>query len=119
MAQLVVNGAMLACTAGSVPMPLTVIPTNQVFSPSGNPAANIQDAKPFVNIKPFGTCQILTSAASGTPTPCAPATAVWAPGSPTVLIRGNPALNNTSKCMCGVGGVVQITMPGQVQVKVP
>jgi hypothetical protein len=28
-------------------------------------------------------------------------------------------LNNTSKCMCTWGGVIQFVFPGQVQVQVP
>jgi len=54
-----------------------------------------------------------------TPMPCVPVTMPWAPGSPTCLIGGMPALNNTSKCMCAWGGVIQIGFPGQVTTNVP
>lgn len=118
MAQLVVNGAMMMCAAGTAPQSLTVLPRT-ISSPSGNPAANIMDAKPMVNIKPFGTCNILTAAAFGVTTPCVPATVAWAPGSPTVLIDKMPALNNTSTCQCTVGGVITITFAGQATVNVP
>ena len=78
----------------------------------------------MVNIMPFGVCASLanpttasaTSAAMGvlTPTPCIPVVpAPWAPGSPTVLIANQPALNNPSKCMCTYLGVISIVMPGQ------
>lgn len=33
-------------------------------------------------------------------------------GSPTVLVGGKPAVNNTCKCMCNWGGVIQIVNPG-------
>jgi hypothetical protein len=51
--------------------------------------------------------------------PCVPVTMPWVPGSPTCLIGGMPALNNTSKCMCCWGGVIQIGFPGQVTTNVP
>jgi hypothetical protein len=111
MAQLVTMGAQLQCTQGSAPSVLAVpaaIVTGEV-----KPAANIMDSIPVTNILPFGTCTVLTSAASGVPTPCVPATAgPWAPGSPTVMVRGQPALNNTSTCTCTIGGVISIANPG-------
>jgi uncharacterized Zn-binding protein involved in type VI secretion len=71
------------------------------------------DSIPMTNILPFGTCNVLTAAAAGVPTPCVPATAgPWAPGSPTVMVRGQPALNNTSMCTCSIGGVITISNPG-------
>lgn len=93
------------------------------------PLASIMDQKPIVNIPPFGMCSSManptviaaTAAAMGvlTPMPCMPAlTLPWAPGSPTVLIGGNPALNNTSKLMCMWGGVIQITNPGTMNIQV-
>jgi hypothetical protein len=55
-----------------------------------------------------------------TPQPCIPlTTAPWAPGSPKVLIANQPALNNTSKCMCNWGGVISVNAPGQTKVSVP
>jgi hypothetical protein len=63
-----------------------------------------------------------TAAALGvlTPMPCVPVPAgPWAPGSPTVLIGGVPALNNTSKLICAWAGVISIINPGQVNVQVP
>jgi hypothetical protein len=29
-----------------------------------------------------------------------------------VMVRGAPALNSTSKCVCSIGGVISITNPG-------
>ncbi|MDD2620809.1 MAG: DUF4280 domain-containing protein [Syntrophomonadaceae bacterium] len=125
----VCNGAMMQCSFGVAPSTLTVLPVNRVMV-SNMPAANIMDNVAFVNILPFGMCNSLanpavasaTSAAMGvlTPMPCTPVTpAPWAPGSPQVLIANMPALNNSSKLMCAYGGVIQITMPGQMQTQVP
>jgi hypothetical protein len=35
------------------------------------------------------------------------------------MVANQPALNNTSKCMCSWGGVISIVMPGQVTSQVP
>ncbi|MBL8848435.1 MAG: DUF4280 domain-containing protein [Planctomycetaceae bacterium] len=111
MAQLVAMSAMMACTSGTAPSTLVVVvPT---VTAESKPAANIMDHVPMMNIMPFGTCNVLTAAALGVPTPCVPAVvAPWAPGSATVTLRGMPALNNTSKCACVIGGAISITNPG-------
>jgi hypothetical protein len=111
MAQLVTMGAQLLCSSGSAPSNLVVL--DPTVTGEVKPAANIMDHVPMMNIMPFGTCTVLTTAAGGTPTPCAPATAApWAPGSPTVPVRGQPALNNSSVCACSIGGVISIMNPG-------
>jgi len=111
MAQLVTMGAQMQCTSGTAPSVLVVAPptvTGEV-----KPTANIMDNIPIANIPPFGTCNVLTAAAAGVPTPCVPAIpAPWAPGSPTVMVRGMPALNSTSKCVCAIGGSISILNPG-------
>lgn len=112
MAQKVCLSAQLQCSFGMAPSVLAVV-VPEVLTET-KPAANITDNVPMVNILPFGMCQSLanptvaaaTAAALGvlTPMPCVPVIpAPWAPGSPTVLLRGMPALNNTSKCMCTCG----------------
>lgn len=129
MAMHVVNGALLQCSFGLAPSSLVVLPVNRMMS-SNQPAANIMDHKPMVNIMPFGMCACpanptvasATSAALGvlTPMPCVPATSSpWMPGSPTVMLANQPVLNNTSTCMCNWGGVITVTMPGQVTEMVP
>ncbi len=128
MGQQVCGGAMLACSFGLAPGTLNVLP--QAGVTTGMADASIMDNKPMVNIMPFGMCTSLanplvaaaTAAAMGVlvPMPCIPlTTAPWAPGSPTVLVGGMPALNNASKLMCMAGGVIQISMPGQATVAVP
>lgn len=128
MGMLVTNGATLMCSFGMAPSTLVVTPASRVLA--GTPAANIGDCIPNSNILPFGMCQSLanpavasaTSAAGGvlTPQPCVPVIAgTWMPGSPTVLVGGKPAVNQSCKCMCAYGGVVQVTNPGQTSTMVP
>jgi hypothetical protein len=122
MAVQVVNGAQITCSFGVAPSALTVLPVNRVSS-GGQPAANIQDCQPMVNIPPFGMCTTLTnpavasatSAALGvlTPMPCVPVTTPWTPGSPTVQIGGQPALTSSCTCQCAWGGVITVVSPGQ------
>lgn len=125
----VCNGAVLMCSFGVAPSSLIVLPVNMLTT-SNMPAANIMDNKPIVNIPPFGMCTCpanpavaaATTAAMGvlTPMPCVPVTpAPWAPGSPTVLLSNMPALNDTSKLMCTWGGVISITVPGQLTEQIP
>lgn len=124
-----VNAASLACTFGLAPSTLMVLPIHRTMA-GNQPAANITDHKPMVNIMPFGMCTSLanptvasaTAAAWGvlTPMPCIPNTpSPWVPGSPTVIVDNMPALNNTSKCMCMWGGVISIVSPGQFTVNEP
>lgn len=128
MSMLVANGATMMCSFGMAPSTLVVSPASRVLS--GTPAANIGDCIPNTNIMPFGMCSSManptvaaaTSAAAGvlTPQPCVPVIAgTWVPGSPTVLIGGKPALNQTCKCMCAYAGVIQIMNPGQTKTMVP
>lgn len=130
MPQLVCSGATLNCSFGAAPSALVALPKGQPVLVSGMPAATIMDHQPMVNIPPFAMCMTLTNpqvaaattAALGvfTPQPCIPVTTTpWSPGSPTVLVNGQPALNNTSTCMCMWGGVISVASPGQMQTNVP
>lgn len=118
----VCGGATLACSFGVAPSVLNVLPAARVMTHMA--IAGIMDQVPLVNILPFGMCTnpanpmvaAATAAALGvlTPMPCIPVPAgPWAPGNPTVLIGGKPALNNSCKLMCSWGGVIQIVNPGQ------
>lgn len=129
MAKQVVNDAMLKCSMGMAPGSLVVLPANMVMC-GNQPAANIMDHVPMLNIMPFGMCQSLanptvaaaTAAAMGvlTPMPCVPNTpAPWGPGSPTVLLANMPALNDSSKCMCAWAGVIEVINPGQMTTEIP
>ena len=121
----VVNTGLLQCSFGVAPVPLTVLPIHKLLS-SQQPAANIMDHIPMLNIKSFGMCKSManpkvaaaTAAALGvlTPQPCMPVIpAPWIPGSPTVMVNNMPALNNTCTCMCAFAGMIKITMPGQTK----
>jgi hypothetical protein len=102
----VCNGATLACTFGMAPGTLVVLPKNMVLT-DGQPAANIMDNIPIVNIMPFGNCMSVanptvaaaTAAALGvlTPMPCVPMIpgAVGA-GLAHVTLAFMPALNKSS-----------------------
>ena len=124
----VCGGAVCACTFGMAPSTLMVTPEAKVMT--AMPLATIMDQVPMKNIMPFGMCTSManpqvaaaTAAALGvlTPMPCMPViSAPWAPGSPTVLIGGKPALNQSSKCICNWGGVISVTSPGTTNIQVP
>ncbi len=122
-------GALLKCDQGAAPAMLIVTPANKVIA-EGPPAANIMDHLPMVNIMPFGMCKCpgnpvvaaATAAAMGslTPMPCIPSTSrPWKPGSPTVLIGAQPALNKSSTCLCDYGGKIKIDFPATKITKIP
>jgi len=129
MPQQVCNGATLQCSFGMAPSSLVVLPINRVNT-ADQPDANIMDSIPLTNIMPFGMCMSpanpevasATAAAMGvlTPMPCIPVTpAPWTPGAPTVILAGNPTLDNTCTLMCTWGGVIQVVVPGEFTVSVP
>lgn len=129
MGKQVTSTAMLKCTFGTAPCTFQVLPKNKV-TVEGKPAATIMDYVPMVNISTFGMCQTpsnpqvaaATAAAMGvlTPQPCIPAIpAPWVPGCPQVLINFMPALNDSSKCMCMWGGVIEINSAGATKKDIP
>ena len=123
MSQFVCSTANIKCMFGDGPAVFNVLPTNRVFL-NNKPMATIMDNQPMVNIPSFGMCKSManpavasaTAAALGvlTPQPCMPVPAgPWFPGNPKVLIRNNPALMMTDKCMCAWAGTIEITSTGQ------
>ena len=128
MGNVVCSGAMLKCSFGTAPSTMTVLPINMVKT--ATPIANIMDYIPMMNIMPFVMCTSLsnptvvaaTAAALGvlTPMPCIPlTTAPWSPGASTVLVAGQPALNDSSTLMCTWGGTIDISDAGQTSIEVP
>ena len=125
MANPMVQTALCTCTFGAAPAPLMVT-SQQTVTMCKMLAATIMDNK----LPTFGMCTSManptvaaaTAAALGvlTPMPCIPLTvAPWAPGAPTVMVCGKPLLNNTSKLICGYGGVIQPTMTPAMTIMVP
>ncbi len=125
---LVCTGACTKCTFGIAPSTLTILPSKMVNCEK-KPAATIADYIPILNIAPFGMCIspanpmvisiIAASLGTVTQAPCIPAVITpWMVGKPNVLIGKLPALNATSTAMCMWGGMISISFPGQVSVKV-
>jgi len=128
MPKLLVSGGLLSCSMGNAPSALTVLPAHQTYGDSAA-AANVNDMAPNVNVAPFGMCMspanpqvaAATAAASGvlTPQPCVPmTTAPWTPGSQSVTIAGQPAVNDSCLLTCQWGGQIQVQSAGQTDVDV-
>jgi hypothetical protein len=116
------------CSMGQAPSQLAVLPANMVDGDS-QPAANIQDMQPNVNIMPFGMCISMsnpqvaaaTAAAMGalTPQPCVPMTvAPWSPGSTSVTIANQPAVSDSCQLACMWGGQITVSFAGQTDIDV-
>jgi hypothetical protein len=124
MASLVVTGASLQCTMGTMAATFTASAT-QESAPS--PAGVVTDFGPS-SVPSFGLCQspanpqvaAATAAAQGvlTPQPCQPLLSPWTPGSSLVTVQGTPALDDSSQCMCSWAGTVSVTDAGQANVTV-
>lgn len=125
MANPMVMTALCTCSFGMAPAPLMVA-SQQTVMMCNMLAGTIMDNK----FPTFGMCMnpanpavaAATAAALGvlTPMPCIPLTvAPWAPGVPTVMVCGKPLLNNTSKLICGYGGIIQPAMTPAVTINTP
>ncbi len=124
MGAFVTTGAVVTCTFGVAPVPLTVNPARTVFI-GHMQKANIMDFTPLMNIASFGMCSAptnpaviaATSAALGvfTPAPCVPAiVSPWIPGWPQVMVQGSPALTDDSRNVCMWLGQISIGFNGQM-----
>ena len=98
--------ATLVCSLGSGQSKLQVIPI-PIFV-EGLIAGTIIDGVGEVNIPSFGACAIIKV--------CVPATTIWVPGNPTVLMDGAPALAQLSICRCAIGGIITIVSPNNFTV---
>ena len=125
MANPVVGNAICTCSFGAAPCPLPVTSQQRTMT-CGALQATVMDTKPPT----FGMCSnpanpavaSATAAALGvlTPMPCVPVTPLpWVTGAMTVLVNGQPLLNNTSKLMCMYGGVIQISVTPAMTVTTP
>ena len=124
MAKMVCMGALINCTFGTVPTPLSVNSNQKVFT--GTPAATIKDSILGTNIMPFGMCMCLqrpgvfiTPYGVIIPQPCAPIiSGPWIPGSTVAMVGGTPALLDNCKLMCSYGGTIMAVSPGQFKTNV-
>jgi hypothetical protein len=116
-------GATLSCKMGSADSKLMMTPQHRVQQ-GGKFKTNIGDAKPFVNILPFGMCKsptnptvaAATAAAGGAlqQMPCTPVCTVWMGGMANTLIDKMPALMDNDKLLCTFGaGMITIKDSGQ------
>jgi len=94
----VVHDAELECTMGTAPSNLVVLGHRKQFL-RGQRRANIGDAVPFVNILPFGTCNITSP-----PKPCTPVCVAWIAGKSDSLVDNLPALIDSDIIVCTAGG---------------
>lgn len=125
----VCSKAKIKCSYGDKVSTLTVFPDRTVWL-SNEPQANISDHLSMQNIAPFGKCHTTAYPATGsatsanhgclTPMPCIPGTINnWLHGKEDCIIKGNPALLNTSYCKCQWGGIITIVSDGQKDTGVP
>jgi hypothetical protein len=107
MAKYVVDGAQLECTLGVAPSDM-VVTDHRVLLKEKN-RANINDAKPLINIFPFGGCTITSP-----PKPCTPACTIWMNGDNDVLLNDIPSLLDSSSLFCAAGGgIITVKNCGQ------
>ena len=128
MSVLSVENSVCMCSFGVAPNVLETLPLSLTMGVDAS-AGNINSAIPFAEMTPFVMCMSManpavasaTAAALGVlvPMPCTPVTSAWMPGSPTVMLGGEPALDNSSTAMCGFAGVISMTFPGQIPIMVP
>lgn len=104
---IVVDGAMLQCSAGTMPSQLisSPVPTPLV---SGCPMCSILDNRSGINILSFGFCKLKGMA-------CVPSTPLpWSPGATEILHPSRvPILSSNSTLSCIQGGIITILSPGQ------
>lgn len=100
MKSVVVNGAVLNCTFGSLQSLLHVTSQHHAVI-NGQTVATEND---FTNIPPFGLCQSPTNpqviAAQGAPQPCTPVLQRWKQGSNVLQVNGAKALTKSSCTTC-------------------
>lgn len=118
MPKMVVDGAKVRCSMGSIPSVLIVSDESPVAS-DDKPVATVNDHIPKRNLITFGMCRSqsnpqvasATTAALGalTPQPCIPMTTeAWSPGAPLAVSRDVNVLTDDSTCKCKWEGVIDI-----------
>lgn len=112
------KGALMTCVQGSAPSVYDTTPAPLAADGLSQQIGTVTQAAPGLNIRPFGTCAVLTAAALGVPQPCVPATVAWMPPATMATVAGQPVATVQSLCPCMVGGTVTVVAPGQALVDV-
>ena len=119
MSNFVVNKALIQCSFGAAPTPLTTLPKGKSINGQGQQlAGTINDHIPMANIKSFGVCNSPSNPAgmakpmAPTPCQCVPVTPLpWTPPAKTTKVNSQPALLKSATCMCAWGGEISVNMP--------
>lgn len=120
----VTSSATIKCSCGDKCAKLTVYPDRTVFL-TEKPMGNISDHVSMYNIASFGKCHTTAYPPTGsataanhgtlTPMPCVPGTvSEWINGKNDYIVKGKPALLQSSYCRCQWGGVITFVGDGQV-----
>lgn len=105
----VVEGAIIQCSMGSIPSSLTLL-TGHFIQASSKNICLLKDNLPNINIKPFGICSLMHI-------PCMPATPMpWTTDTTHKFSSGIPITEN-SKLICTRGGLISVQNPGQSKFK--
>ncbi len=121
MPKMVVDGAKLRCSMGSLPS-ILVVTDDSPLSSDDKPVATVKDHVPKRHLITFGMCRSqsnpqvasATAAALGVPTPqpCIPSTNEdWTPGAPMAVSNDVNILTSDSTCKCDWSGVIDILDP--------
>jgi hypothetical protein len=112
--EFVPHGALLKCSEGATPSPLSV--TSQfMMRLQRRRIATEKDHLPMVNIMPFGICRRLSQMALGISIPCVPATdSAWKEVNQESKINEKRTLLGKSTCKCKVGGTISIVLTTQI-----
>lgn len=109
------DGATLSCTMGTSTASYSLSSSTSMVTATDTNAqiGTLTDAIPYTNIPTFGTCSVLTAAASGVSTPCNPITVTWLSTATSGSLNSLPIATTDSMCICCVGGVITCSQPGQ------
>ena len=127
MPKAVVHGGKCECDQGILSSDIAVVDPTVVIEGSVL-MANINDCQVEVNIQNFLLCISMdnpdvknaTNAAGFlVPQPCEPIPmGPWAPGFPTMFVRGANGLSPDSTMMCQWKGAIKVSQPGQSKLDV-
>lgn len=126
MAKCVCSGAKIACSFGSGPKSMLVLPLNRTLTANTKPIANCLDIIPFVNIPAFGNClspanpmnwKMAGPVPVFIPSSCIPIpVAPWAPAAKKTKLANSPVVLANSKTACAWAGSISVTNPGQTKI---